>query len=449
MVTNAFCFRSKWSSRSLLAALSLLGGGCIPAPETTVVRSEYRPVPEKEWIRDRTLAPPRVQLIEGPTGLQAAVSRDMQCAERIPMVRTVENRREASVLAQVGNVAGFVGFGALGGAMVAGCSTTTCTDKQEKQTLGIGGASIVGAVLFGAAFVFNAVRARDPEPSLERSEGTSSQWRACGTQPLASAPVSFLLSDGKRIDTRTDGQGIASLEPPAIAWTDGSLSKGTISLVLGSDSWPVSLSGLRAYESWQARDKSARSARTGNASSDAWQEAREQDSAAEDSVLKQEAARLAGLEAAAEPWTDDQLRSWQAAFASLGELQRRRKSVGLPEDARCAALVARWRGLQSNFERGLAAKEDREWGRVASSCQKATHFTECQGVIDYLGRWKPARHEVDAKKLFATARVQKLHASYQVELQREEEAAQVRRNACLGACRGQNVPSDVCRSRCL
>ena len=251
---------------SVLTALAFTSG-CIMQPEPQVARTPPQRAPGADLDQERHESGElKAQLTQVTDGVDVNVAEPAECRDRKPMEAEIQTKRTANFYEQAANASGFLLFGGIGAYYLgAPCNTTPsataadpnpssqpCTSDQKTQTAAIAGGLIGLGALFGAAFIYNVIRARDTTDVVE----IPPEWRACDPRPLANASVRLVLGD-QQLDASTDASGHAHFAP--IYWLPDNLGSGSADLVIRDTNQhiPVSLTSLPAYVNWRRREDAA------------------------------------------------------------------------------------------------------------------------------------------------------------------------------------------------
>jgi hypothetical protein len=196
-----------------------------------------------------------------------SVTQGMECRDQTPMVQDVTTERSTNFWVQAGNLTGFLALGGAGVAVLATPCTTQadataanpnppsqpCSTSDQGTTHTAVGAVLTGlGVLAGAAFVYNIVRARDTTETTPATT-TSTDWVACGTKPVANAPVT-LTAGGVTITGTTNDRGKATLDVGAIASASSDPQSASVTVEAPSGkhaSSSISLATAPAYIAWK------------------------------------------------------------------------------------------------------------------------------------------------------------------------------------------------------
>lgn len=345
-----------------IVALSLLSG-CIFQPEPRIVQGEPYPAPgAKPQEERRDSGSPKVETTPSATTLDVTLSQSTECRDQTPMVRDVLVERKANVMEQYINSGSALGLAGIGTyVMLAPCTTTPsgtssnpnppsqpCTaDEKDGRTI-TGGVLIGVGALFGAAFVYNIIRARDSKETVPVRE--ERKWKSCGTRPMANTPVQLELADGQQVPQTTDAQGHARFDLTAVRWTDAALKTGQARITGPDRITPttVSLSALPQYGEWQRRDNAER----------------EHDRLAH--TLQEVEEGLAGLRSA--QWTYQQADLFEGVKDKMRRLNGGRDKLTAAEQARATSASTQVDQLASAHAQEIAiAAEQRAAQRAAEA----------------------------------------------------------------------------------
>jgi len=239
--------------------------GCILQPEPVIARGPPHGAPD---VTEEHRESSELQALpeQVGNGLDITLAHPNECRDRKPMQQEIETHRHAYFYEQALNALGFAALGGYGVyALTASCTTTPaasaanpsptaqpCTTDQKSQTQLVGGSLIGIGALFGAAFVYNVLRARDTTETIE----IPSEWHACPA-PVGNTAVRLVLG-GQQLDGTTDASGHVHFGP--IYWLPENLESGKGELVLRDTNAHVALSltSLPAYTRWKQREDTAR-----------------------------------------------------------------------------------------------------------------------------------------------------------------------------------------------
>lgn len=251
-------------SATLLAMLATVNG-CIFQQEPKVVQGEPYPDPgAKTRVERRDVGVPKAETALSANALDVTMTQPSECRDETPMVRDVTTERQANTMWQVVNGGGAILFGGLGAYALAGDCTVTpeptasnqnpasraCTGKEEGQATALGVGLVATGALFGAAFIYNVIKARDSKETAPVR--VARDWKSCGTRPVAGVPLHLDLADGQQVVQTTSAQGQAHFDLTGVRWTDGAFKSPQARLASGGQELTsVDLTKLPQYAEWQ------------------------------------------------------------------------------------------------------------------------------------------------------------------------------------------------------
>ena len=255
----------------VLAAVTVLHttSGCILQPQPEVAKSPPRPSDAAHVMTERRLDQrPTIESIVSGESIDVTLSQQVMCNQTTPMVQDVVYKRHANQTEQLLNLAFGGTLIGLGGYLIAGPCTTTpdatmanpnpqsqaCTSSQKSGAVAGGAASIGVGALFGAAFIYNVLKARDYTETIP-AETSVSGWRACGARPMANTTISLAFADGQQMSQATNAQGHAHFDLASVHWTDEAMksARAQIALAEGNQTESIDLKALPQYAEWQRR----------------------------------------------------------------------------------------------------------------------------------------------------------------------------------------------------
>jgi hypothetical protein len=255
-------------SATLLAMLAALSG-CIFQQEPKVVQGEPYPDPGgKTHVDRRDVGGAKTETALSANALDVTMTQPSECRDETPMVRDVTTERQANTMWQVVNGGGAILFGGLGAYALAGDCTVTpdptasnqnpasrpCTGKEEGQATALGVGLVATGALFGAAFIYNVIKARDSKETAPVR--VARDWKTCGTRPVAGTSLRLDLADGQQIVQSTNAQGQAHFDLTGVRWTDGAFKSPQARLASsGQQLASVDLSKLPQYAEWQRKQQ--------------------------------------------------------------------------------------------------------------------------------------------------------------------------------------------------
>ena len=255
-------------SATLLAMLATLNG-CIFQQEPKVVQGEPYPDPGgKTHVERRDVGAAKAETSLSANSLDVTMTQPSECRDETPMVRDVTTERQANTMWQVVNGGGAILFGGLGAYALAGdCSVTpeptasnqnpasrACTGKEEGQATALGVGLVATGALFGAAFIYNVIKARDSKETAPVR--VARDWRTCGMRPVAGVPLHLDLADGQQVVQTTNAQGQAHFDLTAVRWTDEALKGHQAHIASGGQELAsVDLTKLPQYAEWQKKQQ--------------------------------------------------------------------------------------------------------------------------------------------------------------------------------------------------
>ena len=205
--------------------ISAILTGCIFQPEPKIVQGEPYAAPgAKTQEEHRDVGSPKVETALSANALDVTVSQPIECRDQTPLVRDVETQRTANVTEQWMNGGGAALFGGLGAyALAAPCTSTPdatqsnpdptprpCTSKEENEQQIAGGVLLGVGALFGAAFVYNVIKARDSKETVPVH--VERPWTTCGVRPVSGSALHLDLADGQQLVQTTNAQGQAHFD---------------------------------------------------------------------------------------------------------------------------------------------------------------------------------------------------------------------------------------------
>lgn len=261
---------------SICIATTSLLTGCIFQPEPRIVQGEPYPDPNaKTQVERRGVGTPKAETVVSATTVDVTLSQATECRDQTPKVRDVTTERHANSMWQIINGSGAILFGGLGAYALAGDCTVTpeptasnqnpasrpCTGKEEGQATGLGVGLVATGALFGAAFLYNVIRARDSKETVPVQ--VAKDWGTCGTRPVAGTALHLDLADGQQIVQTTNDQGQAHFDLGSINWTEQALQAGKANLIAkdGQLSAAIDITSLPRYVQWKAANDKAQAER--------------------------------------------------------------------------------------------------------------------------------------------------------------------------------------------
>ncbi len=261
-------------SAIFLAMLTALNG-CIFQQEPKVVQGEPYPDPGgKTHVDRRDVGGAKTETALSANALDVTMTQPSECRDETPMVRDVTTERQANTMWQVVNGGGAILFGGLGAYALAGDCTVTpdptasnqnpasrpCTGKEEGQATALGVGLVATGALFGAAFIYNVIKARDSKETAPIR--VARDWKTCGTRPVAGEPLHLDLADGQQVVQTTNAQGQAHFDLAAVRWTDEALKSPQARVGSGSQQLAsVDLTALPQYVQWKSANDKAETQR--------------------------------------------------------------------------------------------------------------------------------------------------------------------------------------------
>jgi hypothetical protein len=249
-------------------ATTALLTGCIFQPEPKIVQGEPYPASGTKTQQERRdVGSLKVETSPSASALDVTITQPVECRDGTPMVRDVTTVRETNGMEQLINGGSAVLLGGIGAAvMLSPCTTTPsgtssnpnppsqpCT-SDEKDTRTVTGGVLIGTgALFGAAFLYNIIRARDSRETVPAQMEAS--WKACATKPLANVAATLKFADGKTCSGTTDNAGRVSFQVASVRWTDDALRPGSAEINVGDKTTSVSLASLPAYVAWKEKEQ--------------------------------------------------------------------------------------------------------------------------------------------------------------------------------------------------
>lgn len=262
------------TSISSIAFAALLTG-CIFQPEPRIVQGEPYPDPNaKTQVERRSMGTPKAETVISANTLDVTLSEATECRDQTPKVRDVTTERHANSMWQIINGSGAILFGGLGAYALAGDCTVTpeptasnqnpvsrpCTGKEEGQATGLGVGLVATGALFGGAFIYNVIKARDSKETVPVQ--VARDWGTCGTRPVAGTSLHLDIADGQQIVQTTDAHGQVHFDLTGVRWTDGAFKSPQARLASGGQELAsVDLSKLPQYAEWQRRQQEHANAR--------------------------------------------------------------------------------------------------------------------------------------------------------------------------------------------
>jgi len=223
-------------------AIAVATNGCILQPDAVEVRSAPRPAPSATVNHERRDSVSlMVENASSSGSSDVVVSQPFECRDQAPAwVQDVEKRRSASKYEQLINGSAFLAFGGIGAAALAADCTTTpdaskanpnpvsspCTAKDKGTQYALGGSLLGLGALFGAAFVYNVIKARDITDT-QPVAAPPAEWKKCGTKPIASTSVRLVFADQQAVDGKMDSEGRAHFDVSTVRWSDATCMSNT------------------------------------------------------------------------------------------------------------------------------------------------------------------------------------------------------------------------------
>lgn len=369
------------TSISSIAFAALLSG-CIFQPEPRIVQGEPYPDPNaKTQVERRGMGTPKAETVVSTSALDVTLSQATECRDQTPKVRDVTTERHANSMWQIINGSGAIIFGGLGAYALAGDCTVTpeptasnqtpasrpCTGKEEGQATGLGVGLIATGALFGAAFIYNVIKARDSKETVPVQ--VARDWGTCGTRPVADTSLHLDFADGQQIVQTTNAQGQAHFDLTGVRWTDRALKDHEARLASGGQQLAsVDLSGLPQYSEWQR----------GQQQQQAFENDRELVDKL-DALIRRFETLVADLEKARTTWGDNEVDKLLAIKTVADDLNRLKESVrpgGLDKSLQTRAddllkrgdlLAKRFSALQPKIDRLAAILKKREAAAQAAA----------------------------------------------------------------------------------
>lgn len=249
--------------------LAGLLSGCIFQQAPNITQGTPYPDPSSKTQQEhRDVGKPKAETAISANALDVTLTQSAECRDETPMVRDVTTERHANTMWQVVNGGGAILFGGLGAYALAGDCTVTpeptasnqnpasrpCTGKEEGQATALGVGLAATGALFGAAFIYNIIKARDSKETVPVH--VARDWGSCGTKPVAGASLHLDLADGQQIVATTDAQGQAHFDLTGVRGTDGAFKSPQAHLASGGQQLAsVDLTKLPQYAEWQRRQQ--------------------------------------------------------------------------------------------------------------------------------------------------------------------------------------------------
>lgn len=331
--------------------------GCIFQQDPKVVEgAPYAAPSAKSEDEHRDVGSPKMEAAPSANAVDVTLTQANECRDRTPMVRDVETHRTANVTEQWIN-GGSAGL--LGGigiyALVAPCTTTPdatkdnpspasrdCTAKEENGQKIAGGVLLGVGALFGAAFVYNVIKARDTKETVPVQ--TTAQWKACGTRPVADSSLHLDFGDGQQVVATTNAQGQAHFDLSSVRWSDEVLKARHAKVASGGQQLGnVDLTHMPQYTEWQRRQQQDNEQR--------------RKEVAHDAALKALQEIESGSRTAGPPWTEPRMNTFAGLILAFKGIDA--SALTDPERKRLDAAAAALDTNLPSFKKELAASEAR------------------------------------------------------------------------------------------
>jgi hypothetical protein len=366
------------SALPILAVLGAVSSGCIFQEEPRVVRSEPYRDPRVETheecratsgtVANETISENRVDV---------SLSQATECRDTAPRVQEVKTERHANVLWQVTNGSMFALLGGLGAyALASPCTTrpdptssnpnpasVPCTDKEQGQTTALGVGLMGAGVLFGAAFIYNVIRAHDTTEIVPAPR--SEAWVSKGLRPVPNSPVNLVFIDGQRVPQQTDATGHTVFDFSSTSWSLPILGAGSAKLegANGREMGTLNLSSLPSFVAAR-KDTEERGRRQEE------EQKRQFDAIGRKAATDRFEEAIAVSEKTKEPWTE------QAVITHLNSMSTFMSSKPDVTETRNAVLIERWKKLESGPSSRAKQRIDAEQAKRKADALRGS-FGQC------------------------------------------------------------------------